>query len=129
MRIYYSLVFVLCIGGISTGQCQVAKSSPLVITANDVITNSIRITPLPIMTNVDVSFRFEGKSAEDIKILVGRNITKPVTVAGGDSARTQGVVAGLLVESNNVPVGIVISFETRADAEKAKKALRERGKP
>jgi len=129
MRIYYSLIFVLFIGGISTGQCQVAKSSPLVITANDVMTNSIKIAPLPTMTDVYVNFRFEGKSAEDIKTVVGRNSTKPVIIVGGDSTRTQGVVAGLLVESNNVPVGIVVSFPTRADAQIAAKSLRVRDKP
>ena len=128
MRIYYSLVFVLFIGGISTGRCQVAKSSPLVITANDVMTNSIWIAPLPIMTNIYVSFRFEGKSAEDITALVARNVWRPVIIAGLDSTDTQGVVQAVLA-SNSVPVGMVVSFETRADAEKAKKALRERAKP
>lgn len=128
MRIYYFLMFVLLIGGISTGQCQVAKSSPLVITANDVMTNSTWIAPLPIMTNVYVNFRLKGKSAEDITALVGHNIWKPVIIAGVDSTNTQGVVQGVLA-SNNIPVGIVVSFQTREDAEIAVKSLRVRDKP
>ena len=114
--------------GLTLGSCQDGKGTPLVITANDVVTNSVRIAPKA-MTNVCLNFKFEGKSAEDIMALVGRNIKKPVIIAGGDSARTQGVVEGVLVESNSVPVGIVVSFQTRADARKAAKSLNVRNTP
>lgn len=107
--------------------CQDNSGAPLVITANDVMPNSVRIAPKT-TTNVYVNFKFEGKSAEDIKALVGRHSKQPVIIAGEDSARTQGVVEGFLVESNSVPVGIVVSFPTRADARTAARSLRMRGK-
>ena len=127
MRLYYFLIFVLSIGGMSAGQCQVPKSQPLVITANEVMTNSIRIAPLPTMTNVYVNFRFEGKSVEEIMALVPPNVWKPVIIVGVDSTKTQGVVQGVLA-SNSIPVGIVVSFQTREDAMVAAKSLRVRDK-
>ncbi len=126
MRSYF-LIFVLCVGGISLARCQEHKSARFVIRADEVMPNSIRIAPNT-TTDVHVNFKFEGKSPEEIKELVGRNSMKPVFIEGVDSTRTQGVVKGILAE-HNIPVGIVVSFETRADAEKAKQSLRVRNKP
>ncbi len=128
MRNYYLLIFGFVIGGISIGRCQVDKTPPLVITANDVMTNSIRIAPLPTMTNVYVNFRFEGKSAEDIMAVYGPNVGNAVIIAGVDLTNTQGVVEGIL-SSSNIVVGIVVSFQTREDAKIAAKNLRVRDKP
>ncbi len=119
----FSVTFLVL--GLSLGLCEDDKGAALVITANDVMTNSVRIAR-EAMTNVHVNFRFEGKSGDEIKTLVGRNIKKPVTVFGVDSTRTQGAVEGILVDSNNVPVGMVVSFPTRASARIAVEGLRAR---
>jgi hypothetical protein len=93
-----------------------------------VITNSIRLAPKAI-TNVYVNFKFENKSPETIKELVTRNINKKVLIASGESKPTEGMVVGLLVEGDSAPLGIVVSFTTRVEAERARDYLKLRSEP
>ena len=93
------------------------------VTANDVSTNSIHVAPLPAMTNVYFNFRYEDKSPEVIMEIIRRHIQKQVVIAGGETNVAQGVLEGVL-SSNNIPVGLVLSFETREEAEKARQAKR-----
>ncbi len=121
------LAIGVCILALRTVCFAENMTQPLVVTSYDVLTNSVRLGDGE--TNVYVSFRFEHKTPAEISEIIRKHVTKDVVIVDGAVTVARGKVEGALAQSNGELTGLVISFENRAQAEKAHQRLRIRNLP
>jgi hypothetical protein len=127
MRAYF-FILVLALVGLNLSLCQERKPASLVVRANEVVTDSVHVAPPGAVTDVYFNFMYKDKTPEVIMEIVARHILKQVIILGETNA-AEGVVVGVLVNSNNISAGLVLSFGTREEAEKARDCLRQEIKP
>lgn len=110
--------------GVNAAKCQSFKP-PFEITANIVWSNSVSL-PSNQKTNVSFHFKFKNKSPDAVREIVQRCQGKKVSIVCDGAMVAQGTSTGVLVDTKNDPVGLVLVFETREEAKKAKTCLTSR---
>ena len=115
--------FLLAVSVVTSGLCEEKKPTRLLVTPCEVLADSVRIAPLPATTNVYFNFQYKDKPPEAIKEILRQHLRKRVMITGDTTNASEGLLQGAL-SSNNVPVGLVLSFATRKEAEQARDCLR-----
>jgi hypothetical protein len=111
--------------GVCAAKGQEARPAPLVINPSIVWSNSVVLAANQ-QTNVSLHFRFRNKSPDAVREIVRQYQGKKISIACGGATVAHATVTGVLVDERNDPVGLMLVFETRAEARKAKSCLTSR---
>ncbi len=93
----------------------------LILTSEDVIRDSVRVFGSDEGTNL--VFVFSRKTQEEIEKLKKENLGKKVAIKQGDVVLAVAIAGGVYTDRNKKE-GVVLIFETKAEAKKAASVLK-----